>query len=50
VKTPFLLDGGTISASYGTLDKGMDDELPGRSFVLIDAQSTQRRYGKYPSV
>ena len=50
VTTPFLLDDGTVSAAYGTLGKGMHDGLPGHSFVLIDAQGTQRWYGEYPSM
>jgi peroxiredoxin len=50
VRTPFLLDDGTVSAAYGTLGKGMHEGLPGHSFVLIDAQGTQRWYGEYPSM
>jgi peroxiredoxin len=50
VKTPFLLDDGAVSAAYGTLGKGMHEGLPGHSFVLIDAQGTQRWYGEYPSM
>jgi peroxiredoxin len=50
VKTPFLLDDGTVSAAYGTLGKGMHAGLPGHSFILIDAQGTQRWYGEYPSM
>jgi peroxiredoxin len=50
VKTPFLLDDGTVSRAYGTLGKGMHEGLPGHSFVLIDAQGTQRWYGEYPSM
>lgn len=50
VKTPFLLDDGTVSAAYGTLGKGMHAGLPGHSFVLIDKQGRQRWYGEYPSM
>ena len=51
VRTPFLIDtGGTVSAAYGTLGKGMHAGLPGHSFVLIDATGTQRWYGEYPSM
>jgi peroxiredoxin len=50
VRTPFLLDDGTVSAAYGTLGKGMHAGLPGHSFVLIDAQGVQRWYGEYPSM
>ena len=50
VRTPFLLDDGTVSAAYGTLGKGMHAGLPGHSFVLVDAQGLQRWYGEYPSM
>jgi peroxiredoxin len=50
VKTPFLLDDGTVSKEYGTLGKGMHAGLPGHSFVLIDKTGTQRWYGEYPSM
>ncbi len=50
VKTPFLLDDGTALKAYGVLGKGMHAELPGHSFVLIDANGTQRWYGEYPSM
>lgn len=50
VTTPFLLDDGTVSKAYGTLGKGMHANLPGHSFVLIDATGTQRWYGEYPSM
>ncbi len=50
VKTPFLLDDGTVSDAYGTLGKGMHAGLPGHSFVLIDKQGRQRWYGEYPSM
>jgi peroxiredoxin len=50
VRTPFLLDDGTVSKAYGTLGKGMHAGLPGHSFVLIDKQGQQRWYGEYPSM
>ncbi|MCB0910854.1 MAG: peroxiredoxin family protein [Propionibacteriaceae bacterium] len=50
VTTPFLLDDGTVSRAYGTLGKGMHTDLPGHSFVLIDATGVQRWYGEYPSM
>jgi peroxiredoxin len=50
VKTPFLLDDGTVSKAYGTLGKGMHTGLPGHSFVLIDARGQQQWYGDYPSM
>lgn len=50
VKTPFLLDDGTVSREYHTIGKGMHDGLPGHSFVLVDASGTQRWYGEYPSM
>jgi len=50
VRTPFLLDDGTVSAAYGTIGKGMHAGLPGHSFVLIDKAGNQRWYGEYPSM
>lgn len=50
VKTPFLLDDGTVSEAYGTLGKGMHAGLPGHSFVLVDEAGTQRWYGEYPQM
>lgn len=50
VKTPFLLDDGTVSDAYGTLGRGMHAGLPGHSFVLIDKEGRQRWYGEYPSM
>lgn len=50
VRTPFLLDDGTVSKAYGTLGKGMHAELPGHSFVLVDKAGKQRWYGEYPSM
>jgi peroxiredoxin len=50
VKTPFLLDDGTVSADYKTLGKGMHAGLPGHSFILIDKNGVQRWYGEFPSM
>ncbi len=50
VKTPFLLDDGTVSKAYGTLGRGMHAGLPGHSFVLIDKSGARRWYGEYPSM
>lgn len=50
VRTPYLLDDGAVSKSYGTLGKGMHAGLPGHSFVLIDRDGVQRWYGEYPSM
>ena len=50
VRTPFLLDNGSVSKAYGTLGKGMHAGLPGHSFVLVDKQGRQRWYGEYPSM
>lgn len=50
VKTPFLLDDGTVSEVYGTIGNGMHAGLPGHSFVLIDTEGQQRWYGEYPSM
>ena len=50
VRTPFLLDDGTVSTAYGTIGKAMHADLPGHSFVLIDKAGNQRWYGEYPSM
>lgn len=50
VKTPFLLDDGTVSTQYGTIGRGMHAGLPGHSFVVIDSTGMQRWYGEYPSM
>jgi len=50
VRTPFLIDDGTVSTEYGTIGKGMHEGLPGHSFVLIDKAGNQRWYGEYPSM
>ena len=50
VSTPYLLDDGTVSRAYGTLDKGMHAGLPGHGFVLVDGEGVQRWQGNYPSM
>ncbi|MEP7762421.1 peroxiredoxin family protein [Sanguibacter sp. 25GB23B1] len=50
VSTPFLIDDGTVSEAYGTLDAGMHEGLPGHGFILIDADGVQKWYGNYPSM
>ena len=50
IRTPFLLDDGTVSKAYGTLGKGMHADLPGHSFVLVDKTGKQLWYGEYPSM
>lgn len=50
VKTPYLLDDGTVSKAYGTLGTGMHENLPGHGFVLIDKDGIKRWYGNYPSM
>lgn len=50
VKTPYLLDDGTVSKAYGTLGTGMHEGLPGHGFVLIDKDGVQRWFGNYPSM
>ena len=50
VKTPFLVDNGTVSQAYNTLGKGMHEGLPGHGFVLIDAQGIQQWSGEYPTM
>lgn len=50
VKTPFLLDDGTVSTAYKTIGRGMHAGLPGHSFVLVDSGGVQRWFGEYPSM
>ncbi|MEP7192075.1 MAG: peroxiredoxin family protein [Actinomycetota bacterium] len=50
IRTPFLLDDGSVSKAYGTLGKGMHSDLPGHSFILVDKTGKQRWYGEYPSM
>jgi len=50
VKTPYLLDDGTVSKAYGTLGKGMHAGLPGHGFVLIDGAGVERWQADYPSM
>ena len=50
VKTPYLLDDGTVSKAYDVLGKGMHANLPGHGFVLIDGNGTERWQAEYPSM
>lgn len=50
VKTPYLLDDGTVSKAYDELGKGMHAGLPGHGFVFIDKTGVQRWAGNYPSM
>jgi len=50
VKTPYLLDDGTVSKAYGVLGKGMHAGLPGHGFVLIDSFGIERWQADYPSM
>ncbi len=50
VKTPYLLDDGTVSKAYDTLGKGMHADLPGHGFVLIDKSGNKVWQGDYPSM
>lgn len=49
--TPWLVDADkSVSAAYGTLGKGMHADLPGHSFVFIDANGEIRWQQEYPSM
>ncbi|MHB1063871.1 MAG: peroxiredoxin family protein [Georgenia sp.] len=48
--TPFLLDDGRVSETYGVLGTGMHEGLPGHGFFLVDAEGVQRWQGDYPSM
>lgn len=50
VRTPYLLDDGTVSKAYDTLDKGMHPGLPGHGFVLVNAAGEKLWHGNYPSM
>jgi peroxiredoxin len=50
VKTPYLLDDGTVSKAYDVLGKGMHANLPGHGFVLIDGTGIERWQAEYPSM
>lgn len=50
VRTPYLLDDGSVSKAYGTLGTGMHPGLPGHGFVLVDAAGVRRWFGNYPSM
>ena len=49
VRTPFLLDDGTVSTAYGTIGK-KHARRPARAPLLIDKTGKQRWYGEYPSM
>ena len=50
VKTPYLLDDGSVSKAYGVLGKGMHANLPGHGFVLVDGAGLERWQADYPSM
>ncbi len=50
VKTPYLLDDGTVSKAYDVLGKGMHANLPGHGFVLVDSAGVERWQADYPSM
>lgn len=50
VRSPYLLDDGSVSTAYDVLGKGMHEGLPGHSFVLIDKNGIKRWSGNYPSM
>jgi peroxiredoxin len=50
IKTPYLVDDGTVSSAYGVLGKGMHANLPGHGFVFIDKTGKIRWEKEYPSM
>lgn len=49
--TPWLVDADkSVSAAYGTLGTGMHADLPGHSFVFIDASGEIKWQQDYPSM
>lgn len=51
LKIPWLVDADkSVSAAYGTLGTGMHADLPGHSFVFIDATGKIRWQQDYPSM
>jgi peroxiredoxin len=50
IKTPYLIDDGSVSAAYGVLGKGMHANLPGHGFVFIDRTGKIRWEKEYPSM
>jgi peroxiredoxin len=50
IKTPYLIDDGSVSNAYGVLGKGMHANLPGHGFVFIDSTGKIRWEKEYPSM
>ena len=49
--TPFLIDGDdSVSNAYGVVGTGMHENLPGHSFILVDALGQIVWRGDYPSM
>ncbi len=49
--TPFLIDGDeSVSNAYGVVGTGMHENLPGHSFILVDASGQIAWRGDYPSM
>ena len=49
--TPFLIDADeNVSSAYGVVGTGMHENLPGHSFVLVDASGQIAWRGDYPSM
>jgi len=51
LKTPFLIDGDeSVSNAYGVVGTGMHANLPGHSFILVDASGRIQWRKDYPSM
>jgi len=51
LRTPFLIDADeSVSDAYGVLGTGMHENLPGHSFILVDASGRIAWRGDYPSM
>jgi len=51
LRTPFLIDADeSVSDAYGVLGRGMHENLPGHSFILVDASGRIAWRGDYPSM
>lgn len=51
IKTPFLIDTGeSVSNAYGVVGTGMHANLPGHSFILVDASGRIQWRKDYPSM
>jgi peroxiredoxin len=51
IRTPYLIDAdGAVSRRYGVLGKGMHANLPGHTFVFVDASGRVRWEREYPSM